>query len=207
MMGLIQLHKPKCEPVTLELTKNYLRIDHHEEDVLIAQLIRTARQSVESYTARSFIRQAWRFTVNAGYGHAQCENTFLTGYDSTIKRGIELPRSPFIEIIDKPQFIDNYGARGMEGYRLDMMSRVCYLHFTNTAINAFNAHGQLQIDFWAGYGDSTDDIPDPLRHAILMTIAQLYSQQSSANDNGIVFLPLDESVLQMIKPYRLLRLQ
>ena len=203
-MGLIQLHKPALEPIDLTMVKDYLRIDHHDEDALIEHLIRTARQSVESYTARSFIRQAWRFTFNAGHGQIVDEEDAL--YHHHRSRGIELPRSPFIEMIDKPQLIDSYGTRTIEGYHLNMASRLGYFYFNQLPATVLNTFGQIQIDFWAGYGGSPDDVPEPLRHAILITLGHLYKHQSSANDNGMIFLPLAESVVQLIRPYQRLRL-
>jgi hypothetical protein len=37
-------------------------------------------------------------------------------------------------------------------------------------------------------------------------VAQLYANQSSANDNGLFVPPLNEAVTQLIKPYRNFRL-
>ncbi len=205
-MGLIQLHSPECEPVSLKEARSYLRIEHENEDELIEHLIKTARQAVESYTVRALMRQAWRFTFNSSFGGMLSDNAYLSGLKGYSEQGIELPRSPFIEMIEKPKLMDAYGAHEIKSYRLDNSGRVAYLHFSTSVMNSLSGSGVIQVDFWTGYGKTPDEIPEAFRHAILMMVAHLYAHQSSANDNALFTLPLNESVIQLIKPYRIFRL-
>ncbi len=57
---------PVEEPVSLELAKLHCRIDHNDDDVLIAGYIRSARQLCEQKTGRLFIRRRLRATL-AGF--------------------------------------------------------------------------------------------------------------------------------------------
>lgn len=205
-MGLIQLHLPECEPISLIEAKTYLRIDHREEDEMICHLIRTARQAVESYTGRSLIRQAWRFTFNAGFGGARSDEAYLCRHKSRGEHGIELPRSPFIELAEPPSLVSNRGVYTVKDYRLDTSGRVAHLHFSPVVINSIDSRGIIQVDFWAGYGKTPLEVPEAFRHAILMLVAQLYGNQCSVNDNGFTALPFTEGVIQLIKPYKVFRL-
>ncbi len=206
-MGLIQLHPPSSEPISLDQAKTYLRIDHDDEDQFIGQIIRSARQAIESYTVRSLVRQAWRFTFNEGFANANREKNHISGVKNYFEYGIELPRSPSIELIETPKLMDSYGAHALKDYRLDNSGRVARLYFASQILHSLDGHGIIQVDFWAGYSENAADIPEPLRHAILMMIAQLYINHTCANDNGFITLPLTDGILQIIKPYRIFRLQ
>ena len=66
-MSLTLLEQPVCEPVTLSEVKVFLRLETLEEDTLLNNLIKTARQAIEAYTARSLICQSWRFQTSLAY--------------------------------------------------------------------------------------------------------------------------------------------
>ena len=110
-MGLIQRNAPLQEPIDLLQAKIFLRIDGNQEDELLRRLIKTARQAIESYTVRSFIRQSWTFSFNAGFGQSRSDSTYLSGTHSRGEGGIELPRSPFIELIESPVMEGSCGIR------------------------------------------------------------------------------------------------
>ena len=56
------------------------------------------------------------------------------------------------------------------------------------------------IRFLAGYGDLGSDVPQPLRHAILMLVAFWYEQRETAADRSMTEVPLGFDAL--IAPYR-----
>src|SRR5262249_48627602 len=59
-MGLELLTPPASEPVSLDEAKAHLRVDHNDEDGLIARLIGAARGICERQTGRAFLTQQWR---------------------------------------------------------------------------------------------------------------------------------------------------
>jgi uncharacterized phiE125 gp8 family phage protein len=201
-MGLKQVQAPQVEPVSLLQAKVFLHIDTNAEDDLLARLIKTARQGAESYTGRSFIKQAWSFTFNAGFASARSDEAYLGHQHARATGGIELPRSPFIELIGRPCALTPSGKREMTGYRLDSSGRVARLHVSGSE----HSQDVIQVDFWCGYGESPEDVPEPLRQAVLMTVANLYEARGAANDAGLIPMPLSTPVIQMIKPYRIQRL-
>ncbi len=61
-MSAILLNAPASEPVSLAEAKLYLRVEHDDDDDLIAALIAAARVQVEAQTRRALITQTWRLT-------------------------------------------------------------------------------------------------------------------------------------------------
>lgn len=205
-MSLTLLHHPGKEPVTLADVKAFLRIESSEEDDLLKHLIKTARLAVEAFTARSLIHQTWRFTVNAGFCMTKSDNGFLTGNHRRHDQGIELPRSPFVELLSCPKLIEPYRQCELKDYRLDTAGRVAKLYFGKTLSLEASRNSMIQIDFKAGYGLHYKDIPESLQHGILMMVAELFEKRVSSNDNQAVPLPLCNAAIQLIQPYRVQRL-
>ena len=100
-MSLIQLIPPDQEPVSLVEAKAYTRVDGDQDDGLLRHLIKTARNVVETYTTRSLMTQTWRYRFQTQSGVAFSDEQYLLGHRTRGYRGIELPRSPFIKMVDK----------------------------------------------------------------------------------------------------------
>jgi hypothetical protein len=205
-MGLQQIKAPECEPITLQQAKVFLRVDHEAEDALIQRLIKTARQSIESFTGRALIHQGWEFSFNAGFACAHSDARYLSQEQSRGDNGIELPKSPFVELLGPPQIADDYGKRPVSDYRLDTAGRVARIHLGSSAGDFLQGRGNLVVQFCAGYGSEAEDVPEPLHQGILIALETLFDGRSAANDQGFMPKPLDTGVLQLIKPYRIQRL-
>ena len=201
-MGLRQRHAPTEEPVTLLQAKVYLGIDDDAHDELLGRLIKSARQGAESYTSRSFLRQAWSFSFNGGFAQSRSDTRYLDKEHSRGTGGIELPRSPFVALIDTPVILTSFGETPMPNYRLDTSSRVARIHLPAQV----DPQATVRVDFWAGYGETPEDLPEPLRQAVLMTVANLFEGRAVANDTGLIAMPLSAAVIQLLKPYRAQRL-
>jgi len=61
-MPSILLAGPAAEPVTLAEAKQFLRVEHDDDDDIIAALIAGSRIHVETQTRRALITQSWRLT-------------------------------------------------------------------------------------------------------------------------------------------------
>ena len=59
-MSSILLTPPAVEPVTLAEAKAYLRVEHDDDDDVIASLIAAARSHIEAQTRRALITQTWQ---------------------------------------------------------------------------------------------------------------------------------------------------
>ena len=113
-MGLKLKQPPAIEPVTLGEAKAYLRVDGNADEALIRHLIKASRQAVEAYTNRCLIEQTWTFEINAGYASAQADDFYMDASKGKGRGGIEIPRSPFLELDSKPLFFDGEAHTGSQ---------------------------------------------------------------------------------------------
>src|SRR5256885_12694283 len=61
-MASILLAGPAVEPITLAQAKQFVRVEHDDDDDVITALIAGARIHVETQTRRALITQSWRLT-------------------------------------------------------------------------------------------------------------------------------------------------
>src|SRR5437868_15108325 len=59
-MPSILLSGPAVEPITLAQAKQFIRVEHNDDDDVIAALIAGSRIHVETQTRRALITQSWR---------------------------------------------------------------------------------------------------------------------------------------------------
>src|SRR4051812_37958797 len=64
-MSSILLTAPAIEPVSLAEAKAFLRVEHDDDDGVIAALVAGARIYVEAQTRRALITQSWRLSLDA----------------------------------------------------------------------------------------------------------------------------------------------
>jgi uncharacterized phiE125 gp8 family phage protein len=55
---------PAIEPLSLNEAKAFIRVEHEDDDDVIASLIIAARVHVEAQTQRALISQTWRIVRN-----------------------------------------------------------------------------------------------------------------------------------------------
>lgn len=158
---------PAVEPVTTAETKLYCRIDHSDEDTLIAGLIKTARTVCENYTNRQLI------TATLNYNLDQ----FPAGR-------IYLPKPP-LQSITSIQYYDVDGAS-------QTLSASLYQVDTKAIFgSAIPAYGEswpstetgkenaITITYKAGFGDATTNIPETLRIRLMDYVAYLYEKRGT----------------------------
>ena len=187
-MAITDITPPALEPITLDYAKVFLRVDNDDEDALIADLIRAARERVEALTNSALISRPRRITlshisgkcafINHGAvteivavrltGDAASTNIALSSLSINLRC---LP--PVITLKDGPSFA-SYDA----------------------------AADTLEIDFVVGYGEEPDDVPMPLRQAVLLLLAQSYEYRGADNSPPTVPMMVDT----LLMPYRGLRL-
>lgn len=151
---------PASEPITLAETKSHLRLDDTNEDTLLASLIRTAREHLERATGLSLITQTWRLYL-----------------DSIPEDGvIQIARGP-VQTIES---LTLYYASGKElalpltDHILDGHARPARL-VLGRAVSAGQPINGIEIDFSAGFGESGSEVPDTLKRAMLMHVAQMFA--------------------------------
>lgn len=181
-MPLIQISEPGLEPVTVAQAKLHLRVDADmtTDDTLIAMLIGAARRYAEMYCNRSFITQQWRLVLDSFPGPSMMGIPFGVPYS--------LPGHAILLERGRVQSVDGIGYTAMDGTEAVMpatdwvsdrsgpLARVTP-RFGKIWPISLPQIGAVKIDFTAGYGDSADQVPEGIRHWILLRIGTLYENR------------------------------
>lgn len=184
-MTLILVTPPAAEPVTLAEAKTFLKIEHDDEDTLIGTLIAAARLHVEAATRRVLVLQSWRLV--------------LDGWPP--RRLVEVPLSP-VASVDAITVYDGEGEPAVldpAGYVADVTSSPARILVRGTVAPEATFNG-IEIDLTAGYGE-TDDVPAPLRQAVLQLAAHWYERREPVAFGGSA-QPAPLGFEALIAPYR-----
>jgi uncharacterized phiE125 gp8 family phage protein len=189
-MSSILLTGPAVEPVSLDEAKAFLRVEHDDDDDVIAALIAGARVHVEAQTRRALIVQSWRLVRDSW------------------------PAGGRVPILPAP-LRELTAARV---YRLDGttqaidVSAVAVDASAAPAVAWFEAPpapgrvvGGIELDIEVGYGEAANDVPADLRQAIRLLVAHWYENRGLiALGQAVAVLPASAAAL--ITPYRVLSL-
>lgn len=177
-MPLYLIAGPVAEPVTVADAKLHCRIDGDVEDTLVASLILAARLHIERSLAVALIRQRWTLVL-----------------DAWPPGDIPLPLSPVIAV-------DSVRV----GAAVVSPAQYTLLGGTRPAVRPLGflpppaAADGIEIAFTAGFGDTADDVPMPIRLAIRMLVAHWYE----GREPGVGGTP--QPVEALTAPYRRVRL-
>jgi uncharacterized phiE125 gp8 family phage protein len=190
-MSSILLSPPPIEPVSLAEAKAYLRVEHNDDDDVIAALIAGARVHIEALTRRALITQSWRLIRDEWPADGRIAVTPVPLREVLAARVYKLDGSP--QAIDTAAFV------------ADMASAPAVLGFTLGAVpSPGRTVGGIEIDVEVGYGDAASDVPLPLRQALRMLLAHWYENRGLLGENG--FVPLPQGAAALLAPYRVLTL-
>ncbi|HRN88676.1 head-tail connector protein [Hyphomicrobium sp.] len=196
-MALTLTGAPAVEPVSVSEAKTHLRIDGNAEDILIASLIVTSRLHVEAALGLALISQEWRLTLDKWP-----EPRWSKG------GAVRLPLRPV-------RGIDEVRVRGADGTP-DVLPPERYLLDQDALTPRLVPHGGgwpvpglptggIEIDFEAGMGEGPADVPEPIRHAILLLVAHWYEHRDPM-EIGSIGAAIPQAVSDLLKPYREVRL-
>jgi uncharacterized phiE125 gp8 family phage protein len=189
-MALVLTSAPASEPVTVAEAKAHLRVDGSAEDALIASLILTSRLHVETAIGLALITQQWRLTLD----------------DWPAARDVALPLRP-LQAVDEVRVI---GAAGdvvtisPSQYLVDVASLPPRL-VRRAPLPVPGIPAGIEIEFTAGYGDAADDVPAPIRQALLMLVAHWHEHRDPI-EIGSADVAVPPAVSQLLQPYRMARL-
>jgi uncharacterized phiE125 gp8 family phage protein len=194
-MSLTLTAPPAVEPVSLGEAKAFLRVAHTDENQLITDLVRASRERVEALTGLALITQSWRETLDAWPARRV----------SACGQAVRLLRRPLISvealrIHDRggfAQLIDpaEYRVEAGEPGRL-----IATLPFTLPPPQRLA--GGIEIDFTAGFGSSTNDVPAALSVAILQLTAASYGGTERAESARRAEEGVPDAVHALLSPWR-----
>jgi uncharacterized phiE125 gp8 family phage protein len=191
-MSSILLTPPAVEPVTLAEAKAFLRVEHDDDDDMIATLIAAARSQIEAQTRRALITQTWQLIRDSWPPDG---------------RLVVLP-APLGEVL-AARIYDAGGLADsvdLQAFTIDKAAAPAIIAFPPWSMAApGRAVAGIEIDVEAGYGDDPADVPQPLRQAITLLVAHWYENRGLIAV-GQSFAVLPTTVAAMIAPYRVLSL-
>ena len=188
-MSAVIVTAPDIEPVTLAEVKSQRNITNLDHDAELTRLISAARQYVENYIGRALVTQTW--------------DLFLDEFT----RKIEIPY-PKLQSITTVKYTDTDGTQ-------QTLSDTLYTVNTNTEpgyiVPAYNEDWPdirvvpeaVEIRFICGYGDAITDVPEDLRHAIMLLIGTWNENTEDVQPFNMNSIPF--GVRALIDPYRMFR--
>lgn len=180
------LNAPAFEPVPLAEAKDFLRVEHDDDDDLIAALVAGARIHIEAQTRRALITQSWRLTRDAWPAEGR----------------IAVRPSP-LQSLDVVRVFDAAGnatVLDLQGFIVDSAGSAIAFAPWSPAQPGRAAAG-IELDVTCGYGDDPTDVPEPLRQAVRMMAAHWYDNRGLATVGQTVAM-LPANVAMLIAPYR-----
>jgi uncharacterized phiE125 gp8 family phage protein len=185
MLDLILASPPATEPVTLAVAKLHCRIDSSDEDTLLAGLITAARALVEEQTGRALVTQTFELRID----HWPAL--------------LFLPRPPAVAV-ERITYTGDTGETATlspAAYALRTGVQPAYLRFDSNQRPPVTLADDAAIcaRYTAGYG-SADDVPAPLRQAILLLVGHFYTNREALGPTNRGALPF--AVDALLAPYR-----
>jgi uncharacterized phiE125 gp8 family phage protein len=185
------------EPITLATARLHLRLDAvgspaaHPDDALVTALIKTARESVESFT---------ELTV--------AQTTFALALDEFPVNEIPLGTSP-VNSITSITYTDTNGATqtlNANQYIFDSYSNPAKIFPVTTWPHTKIVPNAVIVRFAAGFTDglSPNEYPMPtaLKQAMLLYIGELYENREAINVGNIVS-EIPYGMIHLMTPYRI----
>ncbi len=191
-MALVMTSGPATEPITVDEAKAHLRVDDTAEDILITSLVLTSRLHIESALGLAMITQNWRLLLDKW----------------PRDRRVHFPLRP-VQTVSEVRVLASDGTPTVvssDNYIVDVASTPARLVPQQTGWPAPGrpANG-IEIDFVAGFGTNSTDVPAPLRHALLLLVAHWYEHRDPI-EIGSPDVAIPPGVSRLLKPYRLARL-
>ena len=198
-MQLTLTTAPTAEPITLAEAKAHLRVTHSNDDTYINSLIAASRQTLEQIMNRVFISQTW-----------------TEYFDEFPVEGcaIELSRPPLISITSIQYYDESDVLQTWSNtkYTVDTDSYKGRVYPTRLESypSARLYPKSVIVTYVAGYQDSAaspvdlaDNVPEPIKQALLILIAHLYENREPVIvGTSVVDVPM--SIQALIAPYRVI---
>lgn len=170
--ALSRTQQPDSEPISLAEAKLFLRVDHSDDDALIATLISAVRSHAEEYLRKSLASQTWKLT-----------------YEDYAPLCTPLPHGPVMEILSVIRRDRQGIATIVDAATYHLNARADQLHF-DSMVMAY----EVEVLYEAGYGE-VEEVPASVRQGMLLHLATLYENRTGGID-------LPAATLTLYKPHR-----
>lgn len=198
--GNVLITPPTVEPVSSEQLQAQLRanssiLPYEQANELIAE----ARQEIEDRTGLSLINQTWRLSLD------DWPNAQEPWWDGSVQKSIselygprgiigtiDLPRYPVGSVTSMTVYDEDSNATSVtidDVFDIDTYQRPARIRLKSgqtwpVALRPTNA---IEIDYVAGYGANASAVPIPLRRAVKLLAAYMFSHRGDGCDANEAF--------------------
>lgn len=200
-MALKLITAPLVKPLSLSDVGEHVRADLTLEGTLVELYISAITAKAENYTGRALISQVWELELDL----FPCTSAF----DKVGRAGaIKLPLSP-VQSIESVKYLDADGV-------LQTLANTEYVLTGDDPSQLVPAYGKtwpatrtqpgaVVIQYTAGYGDTTADVPEAIRAWMMLNIATLYENRETVITGKGQFIDLNTYADALLNSYRLVR--
>jgi uncharacterized phiE125 gp8 family phage protein len=160
-MGLVLVTAPAAEPVSLDEAKAQCRVGDTASDALLTRLITVARHYCEEETRRALITQTRRLTLD----------------DFPVTPIRLTPRLlTVVSVVHEDADFDDVALDG-DDYALSADEEPGRLTPRLEWPTTSGRPGNVRVTFTCGYGAAASNVPEPIRHAILLCVTHWYDHR------------------------------
>ena len=181
---------PTVEPITRALFKEHARISTDADDDYIDNLIKSVRRQVEQITGRALMTQTWIYYMDAW----PAEDYFKLPY-------------PPLQSVTSVKYLESdatVSTMSSGEYIVDTDSepgRVVLDYGESWPSETLLPSNPIYTEFVCGYGDDKLDVPDDIRHAMLMLCSHYYEMREPTI-TGTIVTPVPMTVDRLLADHR-----
>ena len=182
---LVLVTEPATEPVTLQELKTHMRFDGDDNSYLNS-LITRARQIAEGFLARALITQTWRLTRDRSPG-----------------RRLQLPMPPLLTVTSIIGYDETDTGTTMTSTEYIVQVKIEPGEVILKSANSWPDHrneASFEVNYTAGYGAAASDVPELIRHCILVLATKMYERRGE-DVNLMLFEP---DIIGLLQPFKML---
>jgi hypothetical protein len=179
--------------------KSFLRVDHSDEDSLIDALVAASTKACENFADLKFINQSWQLwldsfpierTQKASESWSGVRQGPITDYLSQ-KREVQIPIRPVSSITSLKTYdeSDTESTFSTSAYIADVNSQFRYARVALRDNYVWpvdlRSANSIVIDFVAGFGANSTDVPEDILQAVKLTLADFYENRDDRKEKQL----------------------
>lgn len=180
---------PAVPLLTTAEAKVHLRVDHDDDDGYIDALVAAATEYLDGafgILGRALVTQSWQMS--------------LAAWPSATSMVLPVPP---VQAVTAVTYYDADNAEqtfGAANYRLVATEARALVELVDGASwpASYARSDAITVTFTAGYGDAADDVPEPIRQAARLLVAEWYDPaREAASEKELVAIPFGVRALTM----------